>query len=615
MRDYIILFIKNVRDFFIKKNLMKKLIITYILVIAVPIMFFSVYTFKSLEVNAKKDAINKHSYELNVEYSDIEKNIYIMRNVLSAVKNNEDVMNYIDPHKSTDLKELIKFNDVTYKEITNLQNNNPNIRQINIFTNNPEVNEIWPLIYSEKRIIGDKWYKNTLDKDGAAYWNINQCDNDIKKDSLEDQDNGELIVSLNKEIKSQSSKDIGIIRITMLSKNFFPNMFNNDKLNNSQIFIFNTRTLDLITNENNIILKRLHFDRKLFKKSIMGKLKDSKGDISYSQGNEKYILLYMESPLASDYLICVIPLNNITKSVAYSRKALLSESLLLLLLLSIIIYFVTKIILKRLYLILNSIRQIRTGNLEVDIPVYGSDEIGVLAHNFREMMKKIDELIKENIKKEVIGKETELRALKSQINAHFLFNTLENIRVMSLVEGNYVVADSLVSLADMMRYNIKWDNDFVSLNEELNHIKKYISLMTLRYEYCINLHVDIDENFCQLKIPKLIIQPLVENAVNHGLREKLRKKDGNIYISVREDGDYLNLNVMDDGKGMNKEEIHILYEHINGKVHEKLGLGIKNVNDRIRLFYGKNSGVYIEAEKESYSKFIIKLYNKDENSI
>ncbi|URZ04373.1 sensor histidine kinase [Clostridium felsineum] len=615
MRDYIIFFIKNVRDFFIKKNLMKKLIITYILVIAVPIMFFSVYTFKSLEVNAKKDAINKHSYELNVEYSDIEKNIYIMRNVLSAVKNNEEVMNYIDPHKSTDLKELIKFNDVTYKEITNLQNNNPNIRQINIFTNNSEVNEIWPLIYSEKRIIGDKWYKNTLDKDGAAYWNINQCDNDIKKDSLEDQDNGELIVSLNKEIKSQSSKDIGIIRITMLSKNFFPNMFNNDKLNNSQIFIFNTRTLDLITNENNIILKRLHFDRNLFKKSIMGKLKDSKGDISYSQGNEKYILLYMESPLASDYLICVIPLNNITKSVAYSRKALLSESLLLLLLLSIIIYFVTKIILKRLYLILNSIKQIRTGNLEVDIPVYGSDEIGVLAHNFREMMKKIDELIKENIKKEVIGKETELRALKSQINAHFLFNTLENIRVMSLVEGNYVVADSLVSLADMMRYNIKWDNDFVSLNEELNHIKKYISLMTLRYEYCINLHVDIDENFCQLKIPKLIIQPLVENAVNHGLREKLRKKDGNIYISVREDGDYLNLNVMDDGKGMNKDEIHILYEHINGKVHEKLGLGIKNVNDRIRLFYGKNSGVYIEAEKESYSKFIIKLYNKDENSI
>ncbi|URZ07410.1 sensor histidine kinase [Clostridium felsineum] len=615
MRDYIILFIKNVRDFFIKKNLMKKLIITYILVIAVPIMFFSVYTFKSLEVNAKKDAINKHSYELNVEYSDIEKNIYIMRNVLSAVKNNEDVMNYIDPHKSTDLKELIKFNDVTYKEITNLQNNSPNIRQINIFTNNSEVNEIWPLIYSEKRIMGDNWYKNTLDKDGAAYWNINQCDNDIKKDSLEDQDNGELIVSLNKEIKSQSSKDKGIIRITMLSKNFFPNMFNNDKLNNSQIFIFNTRTLDLITNENNIILKRLHFDRKLFKKFIMGKLKDSKGDISYSQGNEKYILLYMESPLASDYLICVIPLNNITKSVAYSRKALLSESLLLLLLLSIIIYFVTKIILKRLYLILNSIKQIRTGNLEVDIPVYGSDEIGVLAHNFREMMKKIDELIKENIKKEVIGKETELRALKSQINAHFLFNTLENIRVMSLVEGNYVVADSLVSLADMMRYNIKWDNDFVSLNEELNHIKKYISLMTLRYEYCINLHVDINGNFCQLKIPKLIIQPLVENAVNHGLREKLRKKDGNIYISVREDGDYLNLNVMDDGKGMNKDEIHILYEHINGKVHEKLGLGIKNVNDRIRLFYGKNSGVYIEAEKESYSKFIIKLYNKDENSI
>jgi two-component system sensor histidine kinase YesM len=599
---------KSYSGLFMKKSLMKKLIIAYILVIAIPIMVFSVYSFKSLKENAKKDEVNKHSYELNVEYDTIEKNIYIMRNIVDEVINNKDVINYIDPEESIDTKGLINFNDITYKQLLNLQNNNPNVKEINIFTNNLEVNEIWPLIYRKNRIEENDWYEKTLDKSGAAYWNINKYDNDIKVYSKASEQAGNLVVSLNKEIKSPRNKNIGTIRVTMLSKDFFPNMFNEDKLASGQIFLFNTKSLELNADEDNLFLQKLNFDKKQFGEFINDKLSESSGEISYKQGRENYTLLYKESPIANSYLVCVIPLNNINQSIEDSKRTLLFESLLLLILLSIIIYFVTKTILKRLYLIINSIKEVRTGNLYANIPVHGKDEIGILAHNFREMMKTIDELIKENIQKELIGKETELKALKSQIDAHFLFNTLENIRVMALIEENYKVADSLVSLGDMMRYNIKWDDDFVSLHEELNYIRKYISLMTLRYEYEINLHINVDKQFLDLKILKLIIQPLVENSVKHGLSKKLRSEDGNIYIFMESDATYLYLNVMDDGKGMDSLEIEALESHINGDIDKRFGLGIKNVNDRIKLFYGENSGIYIESEKGNYTRFKISLY-------
>ncbi|MBC8059498.1 MAG: histidine kinase [Clostridiaceae bacterium] len=609
MKSNIRILMGKAKQIFINRSLMKKLIVTYIAVIGIPTIIFSIYTFRSLDNNAKKDAINKHNYELNVECDTIEKNIYIMRNIINAITNNKEVLEYVDNEKGIDVKELIDFNDTVYKQLINLQNNNPTIKQINIFTHNSQVDELWPLIYRENRIVNNDWYKQTLEKSGGEYWNISHYDNDIKINSTTNEQNKNLVVSLNKEIKYPLQKNTGIIRITMVSKDFFPNMFNLDKLNNGQILLFNTEKNHLKTNEDNPLLKSLNFDREEFKLFIKDKLRSNKGELSYKQGNENYYLTYKESPMVNNYLISVIPLNNITQGIADSRRVLFLGGTLLLILLSIIIYFVTKAILKRLYIILNCVKQVRTGDLSADIPVYGTDEIGILAHNFRQMMKKIDKLMKENIQKEMISKETELKALKSQIDAHFLFNTLENIRVMAQIEENYLVADTLVSLGDMMRYNMKWDNDFVSINEEIKHIKNYVALMTLRYDYQVILHVNIGPEYINKEILKLTIQPLVENAIKHGLSKKLRSEDGNIYIFIETEENYLYLNVMDDGKGMDGNEIQELQEHINGdtNVNRRFGLGLKNVNDRIKLFYGETCGIVLESQKGSCTKLKLKL--------
>lgn len=607
------LWIKKIISIFINKSLMQKLIITYILIIGIPILIFSFYTFDELSENAKQDTINRANYDLNNEYDSVEKNVYIMRNIINSMEANNDVIGYLQGDMK-DSKKLIDFKDTTYKQLISLQNSNPTIKQINIFIKNANVRELWPTFYRVDRVTQNDWYKKTIEKSGAEYWNINHYDNDIKINSAYNDESKDLVVSLNKNIEYPYNKLLGISRVTMRSKDFFPKMFQEDIMKSGQIFFVNKDGMNIKTDENSFLLKNSKFDIRKFGEDIKAKLVYEKGEITYNQGKEHYIILYKESPIPNNYLLSVISLNNVSQGIKKSRLLLIWNSSLLLIVLSIVVYYATKTILKRLYKIINAVRQVRSGDLMPSIEVYGNDEVGVLAHNFRQMMKTIDVLIKESVHKEIMTKEAELKSLKTQIDSHFLYNTLENIRMMALVEDNFLVSDCLASLGDMMRYNMKWNNEFVQLSEEIKHINNYIALMTLRYDFEIILKIDIDEEFLNRPILKFTIQPLVENAVKHGLSEKLRDENGNITISVQTDETYLYLNVIDEGKGMNVKQVQALQSHIDGNTDKSFGVGLKNVNDRIKLFYGKQYGIVIEAEEHSYTKMILRLPNKQNQS-
>jgi len=615
MKNNIAMFLGKVKQTFINESLMKKLITMYIFIIGIPILICSLYTFNSLSENAKNDAVDRANYDLSTEYDSVEKNVYIMRNIVNFIESDSEVLGYLQGDNKQETKKLIDFRETTYKQLINLQNSNPTIKQINIFTSSLQVNEIWPTFYREDRIIQNDWYKKTVGKNGAEYWNIGHYDNDIVIKSASNGESKDLVVSLNKKINYPLNKYLGISRVTMRSKDFFPKMFEEDDLKSGQILLVNKENMDIETDENSSLLRNFNFDKKKFQEFIKGRLEHEKGEITYNQGKEDYIILFKESPIPNNYLLSIIPLNNISQGTRNSRRVVIWGSLFLLLLLSIVVYYATKTILKRLYKIINAVKQVRTGDLMPSIEVDGNDEVGVLAHNFREMMKTIDVLIKESVSKEIITKEAELKALKTQIDSHFLYNTLENIRMMALVEDNYIVSDCLASLGDMMRYNMKWNNEFVPLSEEISHIKNYIALMTLRYDFEIILKIDINDKFINREILKLTIQPLVENAVKHGLSEKLRSKNGSVSISVGTDDTHLYLNVMDDGNGMNINKVQELQNHIDRNVDKRYGLGLKNVNDRIKLFYGKQYGIIIEAEEGSYTKITLKLPNEVKDTL
>ena len=144
------------------------------------------------------------------------------------------------------------------------------------------------------------------------------------------------------------------------------------------------------------------------------------------------------------------------------------------------------------------------------------------------MLDNIQVLMREKIQQEVLVKNTEIKALQNQINAHFIYNVLESIKMMAEIDEKYEISDAITALGELLRYNLKWVSSNVTIREEVAYIRNYIRLMNLRYDFAIILSVNIDDDIYSQSIPKMSLQPIVENAILHGIAEL--GEDATIYI-------------------------------------------------------------------------------------
>lgn len=234
---------------------------------------------------------------------------------------------------------------------------------------------------------------------------------------------------------------------------------------------------------------------------------------------------------------------------------------------------------------------------------YLKDEIGDLQRNFHIMLDKINQLIKENYTKQLVIKETEYKALQSQINPHFLYNTLDSINWQARVSGQQKISTMVEALGNMMRDIISKKEPLITIKEELDIVDHYVTIQKYRYGERLNFKLEYDPELEKSSIPKLTIQPLVENAIQHGLEEMV----GACYISVQlyfEDT-LLKIIVLDNGPGIAKKTIGQIYD---GNVKTKgSGIGLYNINERIQLMFGEKYDVKIESEKQKGTKVIITL--------
>lgn len=240
------------------------------------------------------------------------------------------------------------------------------------------------------------------------------------------------------------------------------------------------------------------------------------------------------------------------------------------------------------------------------------DEIGTLYNEYNSMVKEINNFIKNEYQNKLIILDSQMKSLEAQINSHFLFNTLESINSIAEIEGNQSIAVMSLALGNMFRYSIKTKSELVTITDEINHVKDYISIQTIRFDGKINLILNIKEEYSNLKILKLILQPLVENALYHGLKNCTYGKT--IKISAFLNDSCIYLSVEDDGVGMPEEKLIQIRENLEKEPHfTKLGhrnnqsIGLKNIHSRIELYYGKGYGLSIESSEGKGTKINIKL--------
>lgn len=261
---------------------------------------------------------------------------------------------------------------------------------------------------------------------------------------------------------------------------------------------------------------------------------------------------------------------------------------------------------KRLNLILNGMEQVTTGDLTVRLPVNtNGDELDLISENFNSMCQNLDRYIKKSYLAEIEQKNAEMEALQSQINPHFLYNTLEAIRMKAICNGDREVGKMLYSMAVTFRSQIK-EADVITLIQELHYCKKYLELFEYRYPGKFTSSVLCPEELMDTPIIKFVLQPVIENYFIHGIR--MNDTDNFIKISAKEDGLYRKIIVEDNGRGMEPEALEAKNKELSkNKMDKTKSIGIANVNRRLKAVYGDTFGILLEPAKTQGLRVILRF--------
>ncbi|MBO0992295.1 sensor histidine kinase [Bacillus sp. SD088] len=361
----------------------------------------------------------------------------------------------------------------------------------------------------------------------------------------------------------------------------------------------------MIAKENDI----LYMDEN-FESAILGVVNYESGlergyQISEIEGR-KYFITFQTSDYSHLTYYNILPYDNIAEKTKVMTHLMIIFIILMILLTIYVSRRSAKAISKPIEALTEKMKQVQNGRFE-DVSFenedFQKDEIGQMQKNFKLMLEKINELIKENYQKQLIIKETQYKALQAQINPHFLYNTLDSINWLARVNKMEKISNLAEALGNMMRNIISKKAPLITIEEEFDIIHHYITIQKYRYENRLHFSVQNIEEIKKTSIPKLTVQPIVENAIQHGLEEIVSTCEIEIFHEIREK--QLCIIVSDNGPGMEKKTIQAIFEGRNKS--KSTGIGLHNINERIKLMFGDEYGIHIESKKGAGTRVIVKL--------
>jgi two-component system sensor histidine kinase YesM len=302
-------------------------------------------------------------------------------------------------------------------------------------------------------------------------------------------------------------------------------------------------------------------------------------------------------------LVSLTPIENLQQPIKRSITVVMLVALVSTLVFSVFAFFFTTSITRRINSLISGMRKMQTGNLDVTIIPRGSDEISELMADFNYMTKRIGILLEENAKQIDISRRNELIALQSQINPHFLYNTLDLINWTAVNREIPEIYEIVQALSKFYKLSLGQGKNIVSLHDEIQHVCAYMDIQCRRFDNAIIFINTVPESLFGYSIVKLTLQPLVENAIIHGIMKKPVRR-GTITITAKETPEAIILQIHDDGAGLENEKLQSIFK--SGFSPEN-GYGLSNVNTRIKLYFGKPYGLNIESISGEYTKVIITL--------
>lgn len=598
----------KVMKYFNRFKLNIKFTVVTILVTVIPIAILAGVLFYNMEQSVIKEQLRQMEYKMEKAKSTTTFGIDSINMSTQFFLSDEDMTEVLKKAyngEKLSIQELLEFQERDIINLQRLVNNNPLLYNVRVFSTSDNIQELMPVLYSHSRMEKLSWAKDKT----VEGWHFEYYDTAY---SALTTNQSEKLIGLVTPITDYRYGLIGYVEASMSLDTMFPVLYEKEDgadgclIDVDGNIYFGTEEPEYSEDE----------IREIYEKA--GKEADTGS--CYIHYNGQKLIVSMTS--INEMNSTLLGIHNITKEVQAvldMRNLFVAAMILVLCLLAAIIDRIVKKMLRQFYSILQSIRLVQKGDLSVRIDAYADDEMGELGEQLNKMLDRIQELMDENMKRQMLVKNSEIRALQNQINAHFIYNVLESIKMMAEIDEKYEISDAITALGKLLRYSMRWVSGNVKLEEELEYIKSYMVLINLRYDYEIILSLNLPEELLGQEIPKMSLQPIVENAILHGI-EPL-SEDSTIYIKGWIENDDCIIEISDTGQGMTDAQVKALEDKINGAVEESggngHGIGLKNVQDRIHMSFGGDYGIHIASQYGCYTKIAIRLphYSREKQQI
>lgn len=331
-------------------------------------------------------------------------------------------------------------------------------------------------------------------------------------------------------------------------------------------------------------------------KVMKEKFKISDASLQDVSIDEDTIYFYSRAPFSRCALYISVDREMVLGDLAKLRLYYLGILMIFLIIAGILASYLARLIYRPVQNLTRTVKRVSEGELSTRAQITSQDEMGDLAMEFNQMLNQIEILIKQLIEKEQLKKDAELEALQYQVTPHFMYNTLNSIKYAALIKGEKELADLIENFVELLQASISKKGAFLTVSEEVHILQNYVRLQEFRSNTAIKVIYEIEPAASDCLIPRLILQPIVENAILHGI--DIKKGDSLILISAAVSGEKLEIEIKDNGRGMSEEQIRTL---LNGQAKKTKGftaVGIPNVRDRLTLYYGEKSRLrYVSSDQ------------------
>jgi Predicted signal transduction protein with a C-terminal ATPase domain len=358
---------------------------------------------------------------------------------------------------------------------------------------------------------------------------------------------------------------------------------------------------EIIAGSDSTLLKRWNLDQNM---ALTISAKDDPWQKLQLNGED--IIAGVKTISGTDWnLVSIVPLQEVYASGNKLGNQILVMMILLAIAANLLVYWISSSQTQRIGMIIRKIRRVQSGELEPVKSDGSRDEVGELVENFNYMVSKIKELLEEQYTLGREAKNSELKALHSQINPHFLYNTLDLINWTAIQHKVPQISSLVQSLSQFYKLSLNKGEEIITVEKELEHAQLYVDIQNRRFGNTIELHIDVDEALFECNIPKITLQPIVENAILHGIRETESRR-GEILIYSYTETNVVVLVVQDNGIGI-PENLVARFNSLSETDENRDGYGIRNINHRIRLLYGWSYGLHFESYPGEGTKVEIRI--------